>query len=261
VYFPVFEAGMAISDKKYYTERSGRVGIPGDVVEIDKGADLALVRVDRPPEGATEISLGTSPDPGQTVHSGAVDAQSLSTFVDITEVKRLMNRRSVQALRTVAATEPQKKDEPKKDPPRDKALASKDAAKFFGEETIKKVGTSAELLFKEKKLDFMVETFAVPPKSDTAKVAAMSAVDREKFFREIAEARAKAEKVHGLYILVCKSPGFVYVVTSNDADLPADLGSKLRSQLIASFKEKKFDEGLTKATEMVLEAKGLGEKK
>jgi S1-C subfamily serine protease len=331
VYFPVFEAGKAVSEKRYYTERTGRLGIPGEVVELDKGADLALIRVDRLPEGATEIALGASPDPGQTVHSignpgrsgalwvytpgkvrqvypkkwqakldertiltfeakiietdsptnpgdsggplandkgeligvtqgGALDAQSLSTFVDITEVKRLMNRRSVQALRAVAASDPPKKDE-KKDPQREKALVSKDPAKFFGEEAFKKVTPAAELLFKEKKIDLMVETFATPPKGDAEKVRAMSAMDREKFFREIALERGKAEKVNGVYILVNKNPGFVYVERVGDADLPADLGSRLRNQLITSFKEKKFDEGLTKAVEMVLEAKGLPEKK
>ena len=332
VYFPVFENGKANSDKKFYTERSGRLGIPGDVVELDKGADLALIRVDRLPEGATEISLGTSPDPGQTVHSignpgrsgalwvytpgkvrqvydrkwqaklderttltfqakivetdsptnpgdsggplandkgeligvtqgGALDAQSLSTFVDISEVKRLMNRRSVQALRAVAATDPPKKDEPKKEPAREKALESKDPAKFFGEEAFKKVAPAAEKLFKEKKIDLMIETFAVPPKMDADKVKAMTAMDREKFFREIALERGKAEKVNGVYILVCKNPGFVYVERIGEADLPADLGSRLRSTLLGSFKEKKFDDGLAKAVEMVLEAKGLGEKK
>ena len=331
VYFPAFENNKAVSEKAYYTSRSGRLGIPGDVVELDKGADLALVRVDRLPEGAMEISLGASPDPGQTVHSignpgssgalwvytpgkvrqvydkkwqaeldprtiltfqakiietdsptnpgdsggplandkseligvtqgGAIKAQSLSTFIDIAEVKRLMNRRSVQALRSVAAVEPQKKDE-KKEPAREKALESKDPAKFFGEDAIKKANASAETLFKEKKTDLMVETFAVPPKSDVEKVRAMTPADREKFFREIAQARAKAEKVNGVYILVCKNPGFVTVERNGNTDLPDELGSKMKNVLLTSFKEKKFDDGLAKAVELVMEHKGLGEKK
>src|SRR6266545_1281393 len=176
VYFPAFEGKKPVSERKYYTDRAGRLGIPGEVVEIDKGADLALIRVDRIPEGTPELPLAKeSPDPGQTVHSignpgrsgalwvytpgkvrqvyvkkwkaklderttvsfeakvietdsptnpgdsggplvndrgelvgvtqgAAIDAQSLSIFVDLSEVKRLMNRRAVQALRTDATT-------------------------------------------------------------------------------------------------------------------------------------------------------------
>jgi Trypsin-like peptidase domain/TPM domain len=331
VYFPAFENNKAVSEKSYYTSRSGRLGIPGDVVELDKGADLALIRVDRLPEGANEIALGASPDPGQTVHSvgnpgrsgalwvytpgkvrqvydkkwqakldertvltfhakiietdsptnpgdsggplandkaeligvtqgGALDAQSLSTFVDISEVKRLMNRRTVQALRSVVASDPPKKDE-KKEPAREKALESKDPAKFFGEDAVKKANANAEKLFKEKKTDLLIETVAVPPKLDVEKVRAMTPADREKFFREIAQERAKAEKVNGVYILVCKNPGFVTVERNGNTDLPDELGSKLKNVLISSFKEKKFDDGLAKAVEMVMEAKGLGEKK
>jgi hypothetical protein len=67
--------------------------------------------------------------------------------------------------------------------------------------------------------------------------------------------------VNGVYILVCKNPSYVYVERLGIADLPEDLGSRLRSLLINSFKDKKFDDGLTKAVDMVLEAKGLVEKK
>ena len=37
--------------------------------------------------------------------------------------------------------------------------------------------------------------------------------------------------------------------------------ARIRQAMIASFREKKFDEGLTKAVELVLAARGLGEKK
>jgi hypothetical protein len=331
VYFPYFEAGKANPNKRFYTERSGRLGVPGEVVEIDKQADLALVRVDRVPDDAAEIAIGTSPDPGQTVHSignpgrsgalwvytpgkvrqvygkrwqakldertiltfdakiietdsptnpgdsggplandrgeligvtqgGALDAQALSTFVDISEVKRLLNRRTVQALRSTGVNAQDKKDEPKK-PAREKALVSKDEAKFFAPDTIKKANAAAEKLLKEKGIDLLVETIPAPPKGDAEKVRGMSAMDREKYFREIVQERTKAEKVAGVYILVCKNPTFLYVERSGDVDLPPDLGSRLRTYLLASFREKKFDDGLTKAVEMVLEAKGLAEPK
>ena len=70
VYFPVFEGKKTISDRKYYTDRAGKLGILGEVVELDKQADLALIRINRVPEGVPELALAAdSPDPGQSVHS------------------------------------------------------------------------------------------------------------------------------------------------------------------------------------------------
>ncbi|MBP3960647.1 trypsin-like peptidase domain-containing protein [Gemmata sp. G18] len=332
VYFPEFEGRegkKTISERKYYTDRAGKLGITGEVLELDKQADLALIRIDRVPDGATELPLAPeSPDPGQSVHSignpgksgalwvytpgkvrqvyskkwkvklderttvsfeakvietdsptnpgdsggplvndkgelvgvtqgGALDAQSISIFVDLSEVKRLVNRRSVQLLRAGAAPATQPKDPPKA--PREKALESKDDGKFFGETAWKRVAPTAEKLLKEKNTDFVVETFMTPPKGDADKIAALKPAEREKFFKEMVDARAKELKLHGVYVLVSKKPATLYIEVSKD--LPADLGPKLKSALLASFKENKFDEGLAKVIDMTLEAKGLGEKK
>ncbi|VTR91807.1 serine protease : Probable secreted proteinase OS=Blastopirellula marina DSM 3645 GN=DSM3645_26114 PE=4 SV=1: Trypsin_2 [Gemmata massiliana] len=333
VYFPEFEGRegkKTISERKYYTDRSGKLGISGEVLELDKQADLALIRIDRVPEGATELPLAPeSPDPGQSVHSignpgksgalwvytpgkvrqvytkkwkaklderntvsfeakvietdsptnpgdsggplvndkgeligvtqgGALDAQSISIFVDLSEVKRLINRRSVQLLRTGVASQ-QPKDPPKAS--REKPLESKDEGKFFGEAAWKRVAPTAEKLLKEKNTDFLVETYMTPPKGDADKIAAMKPAEREKFFKELVEARVKELKFQGVYVLVSKKPATLYVEISNPKDFPSGLATKLKSALLASFKESKFDEGLTKVIDMTLEAKGLGEKK
>jgi hypothetical protein len=189
-------------------------------------------------------------DKGELVgvtQGGAVDAQLLSTFVDVTEVRKLIGRRSVQTLRTTDGREPPKATNT---PPRDKALAGKDEAKFFSEEAWKK----AHLL---------IETFDKPPKGDPDKVRAMSGTERLKFFREVAEERVKAEKVRGVYVLVNKSPGFVFVEVTGDvkADFGTGFSRKVEQALLGAFKEKKYDDGLDQAVKLVLDARGLGEKK
>ncbi len=336
VYFPAFEGRegqgrKAIPDRKFYLDRAGKLGVAGEVVELDKQADLALIRLDRVPDGVPELPLAAdSPDPGQSVHSignpgksgalwvytpgkvrqvyskkwkakldertvasfeakvvetdsptnpgdsggplvndrgelvgvtqgGAIDARSISVFVDLSEVKRLVNRRSVQLLRT---EDPPKKEPPKKEPPksREKALESKDDGKIFGEAAWKRVAPAAEKLSKEKGTDFVVETFATPPK-DADKVAAMKPAERDKFFKAYAESRAKELKLKGVYVLVIKNPTNMEVIYGPKADFPFDVGAKIKSTMFASFKEGKFDEGLIKAIDMTLEAKGLGEKK
>ncbi|QJW93915.1 trypsin-like peptidase domain-containing protein [Frigoriglobus tundricola] len=330
VFFPVFEGKKPVSDRKYYLDRKGKLGIPGEVIEIDKQADLVLIRLDRVPEGVPDLALAAeSPDPGQAVHSignpgksgalwvytpgkvrqvyskkwkaklderttvsfdakvietdsptnpgdsggplvndrgelvgvtqgGALDAQAISIFVDLSEVKRLVNRRAVQALRSDARTSADVKDPPK--PAREKPLESKDDGKFFGEEAWKKVAPAAEKLLKQKNIDFVVETM-MAPKGDAEKLKAMTGTEREKFFKELAEERTKELKLNGILILVSKAPATLYVYDPHPADFPDGFASKLKSALIASFREKKFDEGLQKAIDMTLEAKGLGEKK
>ena len=60
-------------------------------------------------------------DKGQLVgvtQGGAIDVQSLSIFVDLSEVKRLINRRSVQALRSTESVTSKSKGPPAKRPSR-----------------------------------------------------------------------------------------------------------------------------------------------
>jgi hypothetical protein len=330
VFFPQYDGKKAIPDRGRY-----KTGIPGEVVEIDKQADLALVRIDRVPDGVPELPLAVeSPDPGQSVHSignpgksgalwvytpgkvrqvyskkwkaqlderiitfeakvietdsptnpgdsggplvndkselvgvtqgGAIDAQSISIFVDLSEVKRLMNRRTVVALRSTDGREEPKKSDAKKEAPkttREKPLTSRDDGKFFGEEAFKKVAPAAEKLLKEKQTDFFVETVMTPWKGDADKIKALKADEREKFFRELAEERGKEVKLHGVYILVCKNPRFLYVLVPDPSEFPPGYATKVKTAMLDSLRTDKFDEALQKAIDITLEAKGLGEKK
>lgn len=144
---------------------------------------------------------------------------------------------------------------------REKALESKDDGKFFGDAAWKRVAPAAEKLFKDKKLDFVVETYDAPPKGDASKIAAMKPADREKFFKTLAESRAKELNLQGVYVLVTKNPATLYLEITNPKEFPDKFATKLKSTLLTSFKEKKFDDGLAKVIDMTLDAKGLGEKK
>lgn len=343
VFFPDYGPNKkAIPERKHYLDRSNKLGIPGEVVEVDKEGDLALIRIDRVPEGVPELPLAAaSPDPGTAVHSignpgksgalwvytpgkvrqvyskkwkakldektvhtfqakvietdsptnpgdsggplvndkgelvgvtqgGAIDAQLLSLFVDLSEVKRLLNRRSVQALRSTetSASTVQEKGPPKsggeeKKPHREAALKSKDDGKFFSAATWKKVQPAAETLLKQKSVDVQIETFATAPKVDAGKLRAMTAEEREKFFKEFAKERCKTQKLSGIYILVNRNPGFLWIemVNPGGGTFPAGFGSKLKAILYTSFKEKKYDEGLGDAIQAILEAQELEKEK
>jgi hypothetical protein len=340
VYFPDFGSDKkAISERRHYTSRSGKLGIAGEVIEVDKEGDLALLRLDRVPDGVPALKLApASPDPGQTVHSignpgksgalwvytpgkvrqvyskkwrarldertihtfqakvietdsptnpgdsggplvndrgelvgvtqgGALDAESLSIFVDLSEVKRIINRRSVQSLRssdstaaTTAAKDPPKK-EPEK-PKREAAFKSKDDGKFFSEAAWKEVQPAADRLFKEKGIDLLVETYENSPKGEISKLKAMTATEREKFFKELAVDRAKELGLQGVYIFVCRNPQYLWVGSSHSlaTKLPSGFGSIVSRQMIARFGKRQFDEGLKEAINEVLVSTGLQEK-
>jgi S1-C subfamily serine protease len=70
VIFPVFRDGQLISERSYYKQHERELGIRGTVKARDKQADMAIIQIERVPEGALALSL--SPQgvlPGQTVHS------------------------------------------------------------------------------------------------------------------------------------------------------------------------------------------------
>jgi hypothetical protein len=209
-------------------------------------------------------------DKGELVgvtQGGALDADALSIFVDLSEVKRLVNRRSVQALRstepaTGGAARVGDKDtrEPVR-PPREAALVSKDEGRFFSQEAWKKVQPAAEKLLEERGIDLLVETYPTVPRADADKLRAMTPADREKFFREFAAGRTKAEKLAGVYIVINKNPGSLYVDrTEAAADrIPDEVVTTVKQTLLAAFKEKKFDEGLSNALQILLASQKLGE--
>jgi hypothetical protein len=146
------------------------------------------------------------------------------------------------------------------DPPKpmhEKPLESKDAAKLFGANAFKKVQPVADRLFTEKNTDFVLETIETVPKEMIEKVRGMKADEKEKYFQGLVSERAKAEKLQGIHILICKSPSYLYVGTTGDAHFPAEKASKIRQILLTSLHEKKFDEGLAKVLKSALEARGL----
>ena len=339
VFFPDYgKDKRAIPERQHYLDRAGRLGIPGEVVELDKEGDLALIRLERVPEGVPELKLAAeSPQPGQAVHSignpgksgalwvytpgkvrqvyskkwrakldertiltfeakvvetdsptnpgdsggplvndagelvgvtqgGALDADSLSIFVDLSEVKRLVGRRSVQALRSAEPASSSQPPPPTKEPAkprRESALRSTDEAKFFGADAWKKVQPAADKLLKEKDVDLLIQVLPVPPTSTPRKVGTMSAKDREKYFEDIAKERLKAEKINGVYLLVCKNPPHVHLEVAGPAasTFPSGFGSRLLKTFVDGLKAKKYDAALEEALDMILDFQGLGEKK
>ncbi|MEJ5274535.1 MAG: serine protease [Thermogemmata sp.] len=314
VFFPVYDRqGKAVPERIFYLQRRKQLAIPGEVVEIDQQADLALIRLDRVPSGTPALSLARmSPEPGQNVHSignpgksdalwvytagkvrqvytkkwkakldertiltfqakvietdsptnpgdsggplvndqgelvgvtqgGAIDAQLISIFVDISEVRRLLSRRSVQALRVEEGSAVGT-------PPaivRSEPLPSKDEGRFFQPETWMQVQKVASVLYAQKKLDLVVETYERFPGPEADVVAKLSPPERDKKVRQFAQQRMEQLRLRGLYVLILRQPTYLLVMRHGD-DIPGseNLAGKLAQQLLADFRKKEFDAGM-----------------
>lgn len=327
IFFPAYKDDKPVAEKAYYKDRSKTLGIDGEVIEVDRAADLAILRLERVPAGAPEIKLANgSADPGQSIHSvgnpggsgalwvytpgkvrqvyqktwkadlegkivqfrakvvetdsptnpgdsggplvndkgelvgvtqgGASNAQLISTFVDLSEVKKILARSEVAKLRNKAEAKVVK-EEPaavRKGPPE-----SKDEAKLFSKEVWAEFTELSKKLYSDRKTDFAIETIEAPVGESVAKVRAMEPKERFAFFREAAMKRIKAGQIDGVYILVCKSPGFAFVGVTKDAvsAFPDGFSKKVEEAMLAKFKSQKFDEGLREAMKLVAEGRSL----
>jgi len=317
LYFPTISNGQPKAEKKYYKDRAS-LAIGGRVVARDKRADLALIQLERVPEGIVAVPVSLmSVEPGQAVHSigntgksdalwgylqgkvrtvadkkwkaqlepgrvlefhakvvetdsatnpgdsggplmnekaelvgvtqgGALDAQLLSTFIDVSEVRRLMNSDDVKRIRgglkvTATATK------------RTTATTLSDAAKLFKEETAKAAQTDIDDFFKTHKLDVLVETFAAVPMKDAEKVKGMKSTERIAYMKEWSKSRVASEKASGFGILICNDPKSLYVDLTEDAKarFPDDFAIKVRDKLIEGLKKDKRDESLTDVLKMI----------
>jgi hypothetical protein len=70
VMFPAFRDGQVIAERDYYKQHLKDQGISGRVMARDKQADLALIQIERVPDGAQALPVAAEGvSPGQTVHS------------------------------------------------------------------------------------------------------------------------------------------------------------------------------------------------
>jgi serine protease Do len=84
VFFPQFKDGRHIAEPKHYLSHAESLGVRGRVLLTDTSRDIALIQIDRVPEGAVAVTLAaSSASPGDTVHSignaGSSDARWIYT--------------------------------------------------------------------------------------------------------------------------------------------------------------------------------------
>jgi uncharacterized membrane protein YgcG len=131
----------------------------------------------------------------------------------------------------------------------------RDGGKFFSADAVKKANKEIREIAKKYDRDLLIETVATIPGDQAERVKAMPREERAKFFRNWATDRADVAVVHGVYILICKEPAFVEISITQRGRQAFDRESfeKLRDLLVKSFHEKRYDEGLQGAVDLVRE--------
>jgi S1-C subfamily serine protease len=194
-------------------------------------------------------------DKGELVgvtQGGAVNAQLVSTFVDVSEVKQLLATRPIRELRADRPVEAARRTTP---------LPVSDKAKLFSVDAVKTAGEAVGELFK-KDLDLLIETYPRAPEPLAEKLKAAKGEERQQLFREWANARLRAEKADGVIVLVSLDPRYVLVEIEGEAKgrFPEKYAQRVADALLKGLREKKPDEGLAEAVRLIREGY-QGEKK
>jgi S1-C subfamily serine protease len=304
--FPAYRDGQPIAERSFYQQRTRELGIRGRVVARDRGRDLAIVQLERIPDGVPALPLAErSVSPGQSVHSignpggsgalwvytpgkvrqvymkrwkaeldgkivefraevvetdsatnpgdsggplvddagrlvavtqgGATQANLLSTFIDVSEVKRFLNQAETRRASGWSGGDDS-----------GNVVASRDGGRFFSPAAWSDFQAAAKRLRDAKNLDIVVETYATIPNDKSASVKAIPADERSRFYRDWAKARIKSENIAGALLIVTREPTFLYVEFADHPRVrvnPED-AKKLTEAVIGKFRDRKFDEGL-----------------
>lgn len=217
--------------KKWKSDLEGRiVNFEAEVVETDSATNPG-------DSGGPLVN-----DQGQLVgvtQGGAVNAQLLSTFIDVSEVKLFLATRDVRRILgsdTLVS-------------PRPAADRIKDQAHLFSPEAIKKATEELRDLAQRFEREVVVETYPRVPADDVDKVRAMSREERSKYFRTWASQRLRSAAINGVLILICKEPSHLEVQFSGHlrSIFSEKDAQRIAELMIARFRDKKFDEGLLEA--------------
>lgn len=130
----------------------------------------------------------------------------------------------------------------------------RDTGGFFTPATVRKANEDIAAIQKQFKVDLLIESVPAVPPDKAKQVQAMKPAERDQFFENWALERARAAKIRGIYVLICKVPGYLQVEVGNETQKKAftlDDRSKLRNLLLTSFKAKEYDKGLLEAVKFV----------
>jgi hypothetical protein len=187
-------------------------------------------------------------DKGELVgvtEGGAVNAQLISTFVDVSEVKQVLATRAVRDLSGRESHREPSDDKESGPDRRDKPLTVSDGAKLFSADAVKAANEMLADLHK-RGLDVLVETHPTAPKEWAEKAKTASPGERREMFERWARERLRAEKAHGFAVIRSLDPKYIVVEVPDDVrrKFPDGFAKKAGDAMIEAIKAEKYDDGL-----------------
>lgn len=199
-------------------------------------------------------------DAGELVgvtQGGAVKANSVSTFIDVSEVKKLLASQAVRnARRTTRDDRPPPPTERRATP-----VKVSDAAKLFSPDAVA-VADKAIADLHAKGLDLLIETHPAAPDAWRERAKKADRDERRQMFNAWATERRKAEKVDGVTVMVSMDPKNLAIEVGERwrGRLPTGFANRLSQVLLKALNEKKYDDGLAEAVKLVTAAVAEGKK-
>ncbi len=136
------------------------------------------------------------------------------------------------ALPVSAIALPQKKEPPKKPG----VLHVYDGGAMFTETAIDRAKVAMEKTQFAHETALTIDTHSAIPKDKTAPTEG----EKAKFFQDWAKSAAAGDRAKGVYVLVCRSPGYVVVIcdkSTRDRGFSAANEQRLREILLDGFKQ------------------------
>src|SRR5690349_1774433 len=127
----------------------------------------------------------------------------------------------------------------------------RDNAHFFSADAVRQAEQSIQQIQQRHHKDLLVETFPAVPDDLSARLAQEG---KESFFAGWTKQRATQQAVNGVYVLIVKDPGHLEVWDGNKTQqhvFPESSAQQLKGQLLAAFRNKQYDQGLTQAARFV----------
>src|SRR5262245_57918867 len=129
-----------------------------------------------------------------------------------------------------------------------------DDGDFFSNKAKEKANQEIAEIKKKFDKDLLIETFAKAPES-IKKINLKDSKEKNEFFKEWAEKRAKNADVRGVYVLICKEPSYLEPSLANNEKasgvLKGEEGREVGKILVDNAKAKENDEALLEAVAFV----------
>jgi S1-C subfamily serine protease len=177
---------------------------------------------------------------------GALNAQLVSTFIDVSEVKQLLATRAVKEVKAEKPVAKKERATP----------AASDEAKLFSADAVEAANEAVAELFKAD-LDVMIETHEAAT-ADEKQLAELrkDRAAREEYMKKFTRSRMVLKEAD-IGLVIVKDPKTLYVELTGPAEklFPADMTKKLVTTLTDGLKANKPDDALKNALQLIRDSR------